>query len=200
MNGFWDSCLSYFEQQLLVQHFNTWIKPLRLENPVVDGSELRLIAPNRFVMQWVRERFLAEIEGISRKFFPAPVAIALTISEQRPEPGPAALAVAASARVPAPAVHAVRSVPVPAYEKTRLNPGFTFDNLVTGKANQLARAAAVQVSENLGVSYNPLFVYGGVGLGKTHLIHAIGNHVYAQTPGLVIRYAHAEDYVADVVR
>jgi chromosomal replication initiator protein len=201
MNGFWDSCLSHFEQQLSAQQFNTWIKPLRLENPVVDGSELRLVAPNRFVMQWVRERFLGEIEEISRKFFPDPVAIALTLSEQRAESAPAVAAVAApSARVPAPAVHAVRNAPVPAYEKARLNPGFTFDNLVTGKANQLARAAAVQVSENLGVSYNPLFVYGGVGLGKTHLIHAIGNHVYAQNPGLVIRYAHAEDYVADVVR
>jgi chromosomal replication initiator protein len=201
MNGFWDSCLSHFEQQLSAQQFNTWIKPLRLENPVIDGSELRLVAPNRFVMQWVRERFLAEIEEISRKFFPAPVAIALTLSEQRAESAPAAtMAPAAGARVPAIPAHAVRNVPVPAYEKTRLNPGFTFDNLVTGKANQLARAAAVQVSENLGVSYNPLFVYGGVGLGKTHLIHAIGNHVYAQNPALVIRYAHAEDYVADVVR
>jgi chromosomal replication initiator protein len=201
MNGFWDSCLSHFEQQLSAQQFNTWIKPLRLENPVVDGNELRLVAPNRFVMQWVRERFLGEIEEISRKFFPAPVAIALTLSDQRADSAPAAgMSTATSARVPAPAVHVARSAPVPAYEKTRLNPGFTFDNLVTGKANQLARAAAVQVSENLGVSYNPLFVYGGVGLGKTHLIHAIGNHVYAQNPGLVIRYAHAEDYVADVVR
>src|SRR5580700_2423611 len=106
MNGFWDSCLSHFEQQLSAQQFNTWIKPLRLENPVVDGHELRLVAPNRFVMQWVRERFLGEIEEISRKFFPAPVAIALTLSEQRAESGPAAaMTSATSARVPAPAVH-----------------------------------------------------------------------------------------------
>src|ERR1700684_1466919 len=89
MNGFWDSCLSHFEQQLSAQQFNTWIKPLRLENAVVDGSELRLVVPNRFVMQWVRERFLAEIEEISRKFFPAPVAIALTLSEHRAESAPA---------------------------------------------------------------------------------------------------------------
>jgi chromosomal replication initiator protein len=211
MNGFWDSCLSHFEQQLSAQQFNTWIKPLRLENAVVDGSELRLVAPNRFVMQWVRERFLAEIEEISRRFFPSPVAIALTLSEraesaqQQGAMSAGALvgsmsttpgAVRAAMRSPLPAAPRV----VPAYEKTRLNSGFTFDNLVTGKANQLARAAAVQVSENLGVSYNPLFVYGGVGLGKTHLIHAIGNHVYSQNPDLVIRYAHAEDYVADVVR
>ncbi len=214
MNGFWDSCLTHFEKQLSAQQFNTWIKPLRLENAVLAGGELRLIAPNRFVMQWVRERFLAEIEEISRKFFPSPVAIALTLSDTRgdtaapagvirpngthdsahasPQPVPRA-ALSSSPANP-------RPLQAPAYEKTRLNPGFTFDNLVTGKANQLARAAAVQVSENLGVSYNPMFVYGGVGLGKTHLIHAIGNHVYAQNPNLVIRYAHAEDYVADVVR
>jgi chromosomal replication initiator protein len=202
MNGFWDSCLTHFEKQLSAQQFNTWIKPLRLENAIIDGGELRLVAPNRFVMQWVRERFLTEIEEISRKFFSDPVAIALTLSEQRADAAlPANLHAPAAPRMMAQGSHAAaRAVPVPAYEKTRLNPGFTFDNLVTGKANQLARAASVQVSENLGVSYNPLFVYGGVGLGKTHLIHAIGNHVYAQNPSLVIRYAHAEDYVADVVR
>lgn len=201
MNGFWDSCLTHFEKQLSAQQFNTWIKPLRLEDSVSNGGELRLVAPNRFVMQWVRERFLNEIEEISRKFFASPVAIALTLSEQRVDTAAAVAPVGASPAVRIPAVGlAARAAPVPAYEKTRLNSGFTFDNLVTGKANQLARAAAVQVSENLGVSYNPLFIYGGVGLGKTHLIHAIGNHVYAQNSNLVIRYAHAEDYVADVVR
>ena len=203
MNGFWDSCLTHFEKQLPAQQFNTWIKPLRLENAIIDGGELRLVAPNRFVLQWVRERFLSEIEEISRKFFPGPVAIALTLSDHHVESSPA---IGAAADKPAPraggstAPAMARSAPAPAYEKTRLNPGFTFDNLVTGKANQLARAASVQVAENLGVSYNPLFVYGGVGLGKTHLIHAIGNHVFAQNPAMVIRYAHAEDYVADVVR
>jgi chromosomal replication initiator protein len=87
-----------------------------------------------------------------------------------------------------------------AYEKTRLNPTFAFDTLVTGRANDLARAAAYQVALNPGTSYNPLFVYGGVGLGKTHLIHALGNEVYRQNPDRVIRYVHAEDYYADVVR
>ena len=87
-----------------------------------------------------------------------------------------------------------------AYDKTRLNPDFTFDTLVTGRANDLARAAAIQVATNPGISYNPLFVYGGVGLGKTHLIHALGNAVYRHNPDMVIRYVHAEDYYADVVR
>ena len=199
MNSFWDSCLTHFEKQLSAQQFNTWIKPLRLESAASDSGELRLVAPNRFVMQWVRERFLTEIEEISRKFFPGPVAIALTLSDERAR-APASAAVDAPSERTRAVAAPVRAIPTPAYEKTRLNPGFTFENLVTGKANQLARAAAVQVAENLAVSYNPLFVYGGVGLGKTHLIHAIGNHVFAQNPNLVIRYAHAEDYVADVVR
>jgi chromosomal replication initiator protein len=205
MNGFWDSCLTHFEKQLSAQQFNTWIKPLRFENAFSEGGELRLVAPNRFVMQWVRERFLGEIEEISRSFFPSPVGIALTLPEAPHPEVVAAGRLKSATTIPARQAPALvhtegRPAIAPAYEKTRLNPEFTFDNLVTGKANQLARAAAVQISDNLGVSYNPLFVYGGVGLGKTHLIHAIGNHVFAHNPGLVIRYAHAEDYVADVVR
>ncbi|MDI6775616.1 MAG: DnaA/Hda family protein, partial [Verrucomicrobiota bacterium] len=88
----------------------------------------------------------------------------------------------------------------PGYEKTRLNPEFTFNTLVTGRSNDLARAAAQQVAINPGVSYNPLFIYGGVGLGKTHLIHALGNEVLRHAPNKVIRYIHAEDYFSDVVR
>src|ERR1700691_3878290 len=147
MNGFWDSCLTHFEKQLSAQQFNTWIKPLRLENAVVDGGELRLVAPNRFVMQWVRERFLTEIEEISRKLFTDPVAIALTLSEQRADAAqPVNHQAPAAPRMMAQGTQvAARPLPVPASEKTRLNPGFTFDNLVTGKANQLARAASVQV-------------------------------------------------------
>jgi chromosomal replication initiator protein len=88
----------------------------------------------------------------------------------------------------------------PAYEKTRLNAEFTFDTLVTGRANDLARAAAQQVAMNPGVSYNPLFIYGGVGLGKTHLIHSIGNAIYSANPEMEVRYVHAEDYFSDVVK
>jgi len=88
----------------------------------------------------------------------------------------------------------------PTYERSKLNPVLTFDNFVTGKANQLARAAAIQVADNPGISYNPLFLYGGVGLGKTHLIHAIGNQLLMDKPGARIRYIHAEQYVSDVVK
>ncbi|CAG0933854.1 Chromosomal replication initiator protein DnaA [Rhodocyclaceae bacterium] len=167
------------------------------------GTGLKLLAPNRFVLQWVRERYLRRLEDMARQFFAEPVQISINLSET---PVAERLEDMAPA-IPARSVLADRPNTVPsqsgpdaAYEKTRLNPNFTFDTLVTGRANDLARAAAHQVALNPGTSYNPLFVYGGVGLGKTHLIHALGNEVCRQNPDKVIRYVHAEDYYADVVR
>lgn len=201
MSDFWSHCLNRFEQELPASQFNAWIKGLRLETEDAAPAQMRLLAPNRFVLQRVRERYLEQIESIGREFFQVPVSVALDIGKdadaattagdeeqvvgQRP-PGP---------DKPPPAVPAN-----PAYEKTRLNREFTFDTLVTGRANDLARAAAQQVATNPGVSYNPLFVYGGVGLGKTHLIHAIGNAILWERPDFEIRYVHAEDYFSDVVR
>ena len=203
VTSFWSACLSQLERELPAQQFNTWIKGLRLE---ANGSpdQLSLLAPNRFVLQWVRERYLSQIQELSQQFYPVPVTINLGLAgssdiesetlngddstgiDDTPEPA-----------IMAPAIISGRD---DAYDKTRLNPTFTFDTLVTGRANDLARAAAQQVALNPGISYNPLFVYGGVGLGKTHLIHAIGNSVYQANPGAVIRYIHAEDFVSDVVR
>ncbi|MFA6314163.1 MAG: chromosomal replication initiator protein DnaA [Sterolibacterium sp.] len=214
MSDFWSACLNRFEKELPTQQYNTWIKALRLENDgddpasIAAGSpsptRLRLIAPNRFVLQWVRERYLDQIQVLSRQYFPEPVSISLALGEppQQPETAPTA-ALSTSTATNGKYKHA--DVPKTrsedgAYEKSRLNPGFTFDTLVTGRANDLARAAAQQVALNPGTSYNPLFVYGGVGLGKTHLIHALGNEVWRHNPDLVIRYVHAEDYFADVVR
>ncbi len=203
MSEFWSVCLNRFEQELPAQQFNTWIKGLRLEDSE-DGG-FRLIAPNRFVMQWVRERYLSQIETLGREFFSRPVSISLGVSGNNAElPPPAATTTAdelsANSAEPVAAVVAQVRSGDPAYEKTRLNAEFTFDTLVTGRANDLARAAAQQVAMNPGVSYNPLFVYGGVGLGKTHLIHAIGNAIYAANPAMEVRYVHAEDYFSDVVR
>ncbi len=204
MSEFWSACLSRFEKELPAQQYNTWIKTLRLENdaesPGSTPTSLRLIAPNRFVLQWVRERYLEQIETLSRQFFPEPVSISLGLGEtsaptvQLPDEAPPTQVQANGGTRSASA--AVDNT----YEKARLNPDFTFDTLVTGRANDLARAAAQQVALNPGTSYNPLFVYGGVGLGKTHLIHALGNEVWRHNPKLVIRYVHAEDYVSDVVR
>ncbi|MFC5302068.1 chromosomal replication initiator protein DnaA [Azospira restricta] len=204
MSSFWNSCLSQFEQELPLQQFNTWIRPLRLEGEDDINNGLRLIAPNGFILKWVKERYLSRIEDLGRAYFDAPVSIALTLGSSKPAAPPRPPARPAA---PAPAADPSPPVPPPAlrassnpYEKTRLINSFTFDNLVVGKANDLARAAAMQVAQNPGGAYNPLFIYGGAGLGKTHLIHAIGNAILAQQPDKVVRYVHAEDYYSDVVR
>ncbi|GIK24790.1 MAG: chromosomal replication initiator protein DnaA [Betaproteobacteria bacterium] len=206
MNAFWSSCLRQLEQELPPQQFNTWIKALRLENGDESNQSLKLVAPNRFVLQWVRERYLHRLEDLAKQFFAEPVQISINLPEstelERLDVPP--LAVTAKNEsvgiVPTPVTVFQTNGSDSVYEKTRLNSTFTFDTLVTGRANDLARAAAYQVALNPGISYNPLFVYGGVGLGKTHLIHALGNEVYRQNPEKVIRYVHAEDYYADVVR
>ncbi|HEY6896269.1 MAG TPA: chromosomal replication initiator protein DnaA [Rhodocyclaceae bacterium] len=206
MSDFWASCLDRFERELSAQQYNTWIKALRVEeeqdsNPPV----LRLLAPNRFVLQWVRERYLTQIEAFSREFYGPEVNVSIGIGDKTDvalpaeEPGDEQ---PVNERV-APVAPVFESIPAPmsgGSDKTRLNPAFTFDTLVTGRANDLARAAAQQIAMNPGTSYNPVFSYGGVGLGKTHLVHAIGNAVLADKPNAVVRYIHAEDYVSDVVR
>jgi len=185
MNSFWRSCLSHFEQQLPPQQFKTWIKPLKFR--AVDKA-VTLTAPNRFVLQWIRDRFLAEIERLAAERFGTAVTISLVLPEKELVPPTKSLAPEAHGGKPS-----TRDI-------SRLNPEFSFETFVTGKANELARAAAIQVAERSGEAYNPLFVYGGVGLGKTHLTHAIGNLVQQRNPQSRIRYIHAEQYVSDVVR
>jgi chromosomal replication initiator protein len=185
MNSFWRHCLSCFEKELPAQQFATWIKPLRFR---ADGGVVTLVAPNRFAQQWIRDRFLGRMQELASEHFGQPVEIRLLLAEK--ETAAAAVAPAPSAPPPKPGPRDI----------SRLNPAFTFETFVTGKANELARAAAHQVADRPGTAYNPLFVYGGVGLGKTHLIHAIGNHLQARAPESKIRYIHAEQYVSDVVR
>jgi len=191
MITFWRYCLTHFEQELPAQQFTTWIKPLKVE---VDGTTLTLIAPNRFVLQWIRDKFYARIQEMAAEHLKRSVDIRLLLAEKetKEEPAPAAPAISP----PAPWV----PQPKASRDISRLNPAFTFNTFVTGKANELARAAATQVGERPGAAYNPLFIYGGVGLGKTHLIHAIGNHLHSHAPDSKIRYIHAEQYVSDVVR
>lgn len=203
MHEFWSICLNWFEQELPAQQFNTWIKGLRLEIDPKNNTQYQLIAPNRFIMQWVRERYLTQIEALGNDFFAHPITIQLSVTEPIPE-----------SSLPNPELEDNNEIPqkitkktAPSekngesnYQKTHLNQDFTFNTLVTGRANDLARAAAQQVAMNPGTSYNPLFIYGGVGLGKTHLIHAIGNSIYAANPAMEIRYVHAEDYFSDMVR
>src|SRR5881409_504241 len=193
MQGFWASCLSRFEKELPAQQFNTWIRPLKLDASAAPSGELRLLAPNRFVLQWVKERFVPRIETMGAEFFSSPIRVSLTL-----ETADAAEPIKTSS----PAIRAARSLAPrsPHAERSSLISEFSFDGFVAGKANQLARAAALQVAEHPGTSYNPLFIYGGVGLGKTHLIHAVGDLVLAQHPSARVRYLHAAQYISDVIR
>lgn len=188
MNSFWRFCLSHFEKELPAQQFRTWIKPLKFH---AEGNTLTLIAPNRFVLQWIRDKFLSRVHELAAERLEQPVEIRLLLAEKE----------AVAPQQPQPSANPGPSPHKPgARDISRLNPAFTFDTFVTGKANELARAAATQVAERPGTAYNPLFIYGGVGLGKTHLIQAIGNHLHARVPESKIRYIHAEQYVSDVVR
>jgi len=189
MNSFWRFCLARFEKELPPQQYKTWIKPLSAQ---ADGDRLTLVAPNRFVLQWIRDKFLSRIAELAREQLKREIEVVLVLPEKEAAPvlPPVAQQQPAAPRGAKPAGRDV----------SRLNPAFSFATFVTGKANELARAAAAQVAERPGAAYNPLFIYGGVGLGKTHLIQAIGNHLRERSPETKIRYIHAEQYVSDVVR
>jgi len=198
---FWQHCLDAFREELTPQQFNTWIRPLVVEP---DGDGYRLLAPNRFVLQWVKERFTDRIADLAQASAGRPVPITLAVKAVATDPPRAAAptpdAASAKAQPAAPAARPAAAPPPPRrVDPTSLNPAFTFATFVAGKANQLARAAALQVADHP-TSYNPLFIYGGVGLGKTHLVQAIGNHILQGNPAAKIRYTHAETYVSDVVR
>lgn len=192
--SFWDTCLRSFEKSLPPQQYNSWIKPLLLKS---ENGSLVLTAPNSFTLKLVQERFMPEInKQASLAFSPVPP-FEFRINEQEPANKPQEPVLAKKT------ISAIDNKPKSdssfrGYGK--LNPNLTFDNFVTGKANQLAFAAATQVAELPGASYNPLFIYGGVGLGKTHLAQAIGNHIRTNNPQAKICYMHAERYVSDVVR
>lgn len=212
MEKFWPICLSRFEQELSAQQFNTWIKPLQLE---VSGNAIRLLAPNKFVQQWVKDRFLGKIEMIAAELLPHNTQIELAISDKVALKKPVTqktgvqkstknisslLAEFDETKIVSSAISKDGANRRTGERNSGLNPSFNFNNYVTGRANQLARAAAIQVAENPGQAYNPLFIYGGVGLGKTHLLQAIGNQLKQQKPEAKIRYLHAERYVSDVVK
>jgi chromosomal replication initiator protein len=186
MPSLWTRCVSHLEHELSEQELNTWIRPLHAQEE--EGGTLRLLAPNRFVMDWVRDRFLPRISNLARE---------LAEDKQRRvllEIGATAETVAPVAALPAPAVPAI---PTPG---SGLNPLYTFESFVEGKSNQFAVAAAHQIAENPGKAYNPLFIYGGVGLGKTHLMHSVGHLILTRNPRARIAYVHSERFVNDMVR
>ena len=196
MHPFWQTCVSDFQQELSQHQYNTWIKPLRFEQ---EGDSFTLIAPNRHVLQWAKERLLTRVEQSGEKFFARPIYLELALEEVVVEIIPrldeeTPVAVTAGNNAGFGVANIVKAVP------HRINPAFTFASFVGGKANQLARAAALQVGQNPGQAYNPLFIYGTTGLGKTHLVQAIGNQLLEQNPKANIRYIHAEQFVTDVVK
>ncbi len=219
MNEFWLSCVQRLEQDLPPQQISAWIKPLELIKFEEDTAVLRVSAPNRFKLDWVRKNFSHRIQDIATEWFGRPIELQLELAQSTAVPQPMVTAqglqqarqqahaaeLADQDAIPTVYSNLTASAPVapeapaPA-DRSRLNPDLSFDNFVTGKANQLARAAALQVAENPGTSYNPLFLYGGVGLGKTHLIHAVGNALMARGRGVKVRYVHADQYVSDVVK
>ncbi len=222
----WLACVEKLQHEIPAQQFKPWIKPLVFLG--YDESErlLRLGVPNHFKLNWVRSQFQSQIESVARETIeadlrvsfeihraPAPAAVpvpnldalpgargwslpgASTADEIRGDDGDVVIETPEETRPPTgfPAITAPD-------ERTRLRPELTFENFVHGKANQIAWSAALQVVERPGTSYNPLFLYGGVGLGKTHLLHAVGNAIRERLPGARVRYIHAQDYFDEMVR
>jgi len=196
MLSFWQDCSRLLERELTPQQFAAWIKPLKAINFDDETGDLRLGAPNRLKLDAVRAQFSTRIQAAVASVLRRPVNVVFEVEGDGRDEQPATREAAVAE---APELCAVTACSQN-QERARLNPMLTFDNFVTGKANQLARAAAMQVTENPGGSYNPLFLYGGVGLGKTHLAHAVGNGVLPRRPNAKVRYIHAEQYVSDVVR
>ena len=189
MQSLWDQCLDRLEGELSPQQFNTWIRPLHF---VLDNDDARLLAPNSFVLDSVNEQFINRINEIISQLdssFPAPIKIEVGSHEVD--------TLVNRQHSATPVKQQQQSVFA---RKNGLNPNFTFDSFVEGKSNQMGRAAATQVSQNPGTAYNPLFIYGGVGLGKTHLMHAIGNLIKDHNPKANVVYLHSERFVSDMVK
>ena len=185
MSSIWDNCLTKLENEIAGSDFSTWIRPLQA---IETQGQIKLLAPNKFVLDWVKQHYFAKIEESVREFSNGTVETNLEIGSKKP--------------VTHTLVSSGSSKPTEAKKTTPnfLNKSFTFENFVEGKSNQLARAASIQVSENIGRAYNPLLIYGSSGLGKTHLMHAIGNAVLQKKPSATIVYLHSEKFVQDMVK
>jgi chromosomal replication initiator protein len=197
----WEQCLDRLQQDLPTQQFSMWIRPLKA---VVKGDVITLLAPNRFVLDWVREKYISTITSLFEELtdgdapqlmFDVGSASSVNLGSQSVKSAPAEKRHAkVSDRVKGPTKIAV------AAHKSNINPTYQFDNFVEGKSNQLARAASTQVSDNPGGAYNPLFIYGGTGLGKTHLLHAVGNGILNKKKDATVVYMHSERFVQDMVK
>jgi len=195
--NFWSKCTDRLEHDLPQQQFNTWIRPL---HSVEDAHSIRLLAPNQFVLNWVQNHYLNDITEYLRSIAGsnAPT-VSLEIGSKantRHPVEPRQDSPPNRRQNPQPDMRQSEDAPMP----SNLNPNFVFDTFVEGKSNQLARAASIQIGENPGTAYNPLFIYGGVGLGKTHLMHAVGNMIVKTNPRARVVYVHSEGFVAQMVK
>ncbi|RYG14749.1 MAG: chromosomal replication initiator protein DnaA [Burkholderiales bacterium] len=194
----WQACVEQLAQELPEQQFNTWIKPL-VAQVADDLSKCTVFVANRFKLDWVRAQYSSRISSLLEKLYGQPIQLELALAPRE--------AVARTYHTPT--IAEMGAAPEPAglggddtlaAFKNRLNTALTFDTLVEGTANRMARAAAMHVAGTPGQLYNPLFIYGGVGLGKTHLMHAVGNYLLADRPDAKVLYIHAEQFVSDVVK
>ena len=187
MSSLWEQCLQQLEGEIPSQQINTWVRPLQAQT---HHHELLLFAPNKFVLDWVSDNYISNITNIINKLTDNKTQILLKIGSSKPQQS-------------SPASHIKKaSSKIPHNENIthNLNSAFTFDSFVVGKSNELAKAAAIQVSENPGTSYNPLFIYGGVGLGKTHLMHAVGNSLIQSNQNAKVCFISSERFVSDMVQ
>ncbi|MBN8508557.1 MAG: chromosomal replication initiator protein DnaA [Burkholderiales bacterium] len=209
----WQRACERLAAQLPEQQFNTWIRTLAPAefgaNGVEAGTVASLRVPNRFKLDWIRSQYAGMIEQVLSDLAEHPVRLELALAPRDPAQRVAAAAplrrdqgaaVSQIALPPGDAGTADIPAPVPAATRHKLNPALTFDTLVPGRANQMARTAALHVAGAPGQMYNPLFIYGGVGLGKTHLVHAVGNALLKDRPDARVLYLHAEQFISDVVR
>jgi chromosomal replication initiator protein len=190
--GIWDQCVRQLKGELTSAEFNTWILPLQAQ---VDNDRLRLFAPNRFVLDWTRQHYAARLLDLCRIYSEGTIGqmsfeVGGLEGKANDSAGPTSSGTATDG---SPDIAARRA-------SANLNADFTFETFVEGKSNQLARAASIQIGQNPGTAYNPLFVYGGVGLGKTHLMHAVGNIVLATNPNARVIYLHSERFVAEMIK
>ncbi|MDP1574809.1 MAG: chromosomal replication initiator protein DnaA [Coxiellaceae bacterium] len=194
----WEKCLDYLRDEIPSQKFNTWLRPLQADQ---EKNTLTLLAPNQFVLDWVNEHFLVKIMETLRELCEGePPVVKLKIGTKAQGSGGSSEGESGSVQSISRVSQPVTPQKVYAPHQSNLNPSFRFDNFVEGKSNQLARAAAQQVAENPGQAYNPLFLYGGVGLGKTHLSQAMGNYILEKNPNAKVLYLHSERFVADMIK
>ncbi|MDO8844735.1 MAG: chromosomal replication initiator protein DnaA [Methylicorpusculum sp.] len=183
MSSIWNNCLVKLENEIAPSEFSTWIRPLQA---LESDDHIKLLAPNRFVLDWVKEHHLNKLENAIDEFSNGNLTLTLEIGSKK-----------STTALP---LQSNKSSEIKKSRPNFLNRAFTFDNFVEGKSNQLAKAASIQVSENIGKAYNPLLIYGASGLGKTHMMHAIGNAILQKNPSANVVYLHSEKFVQDMVK